>query len=89
MASRLDGVLGFVVIDLTAHERVAARLEDAAVPDRVDDQALDSLRAPEAGRREQLVLDKPAPIDRTSWSAAAASCSTLRADAVAHRSRRA
>jgi beta-lactamase class A len=62
---RLDGVLGYVIVDLTSHERIAARLENQAFPTASTIKLAilyELLKQSEEGR---LALDKPAPLDRS------------------------
>ena len=72
----LDGVVGYVVTDLTTNERVAARLEREPFPtaSAIKLSVLyEMLKQAEAGT---LTLDTPAPVNRRSSSGAAASSST-------------
>lgn len=61
---RLDGVLGYVVVDLTSNERVAARLESQPFPTASTIKLAilyELLKQCEEGK---LALDKPARLDR-------------------------
>ena len=65
VAERLDGVLGYVVVDLASNERVAARLEGQAFPTASTIKLAilyELLKQCEEGK---LALDKPAPLDRS------------------------
>jgi beta-lactamase class A len=65
IASRLDGVLGFVVVDLTSQQRVAARLETQPFPTASTIKLsilYELLKQCDEGR---LVLDKPALLERS------------------------
>ena len=52
IAARVDGVVGYSIVDLTTGERIAPPRE-RHVSDRVGDQAGDRLRAVQAGGREE------------------------------------
>jgi beta-lactamase class A len=65
VATRLDGVLGYVAIDLTSNEQVAARLERQPFPTASTIKLAilyELLKQCEEGK---LVLDKPAPLERS------------------------
>ncbi|MGH9173109.1 MAG: serine hydrolase, partial [Vicinamibacterales bacterium] len=69
VAERLDGVLGYVVVDLTSNERVAARLEDQAFPTASTIKLAilyELLKQCEEGK---LALDKPARLERSQMVA--------------------
>ncbi len=64
VVERLDGVLGYVVVDLTSNERVAARLESQPFPTASTIKLAilyELLKQCEEGK---LALDKPARLDR-------------------------
>ena len=90
IAARLDGVLGYVVVDLTSKETVAAAPGDTGVPDGLHDQARDSLRAAEAGRRRQARPGQ-AGTARSRAGGRGQRCAAApdQSDALARRSRRA
>lgn len=65
VAERLDGVLGYVVVDLTSDERVAARLEHQAFPTASTIKLAilyELLKQCEEGK---LALDKPVRLERS------------------------
>jgi beta-lactamase class A len=64
VATSLDGVLGYVLVDLVSNERVAARLESQAFPTASTIKLsilYELLKQAEEGRLE---LNKPAPLER-------------------------
>lgn len=63
-ASRLDGVLGYVIVDLTSNERVAARLESQPFPTASVIKLAILYELLKQGEEKRLDLDKPVPLDR-------------------------
>src|SRR5688572_16926687 len=64
IAARLDGVLGFVVVDLTSNERVAARLETQQFPTASTIKLSILYELLKQAEEGTLALDKPALLDR-------------------------
>ena len=64
-AARLDGVLGYVVIDLTSNERIAARLEKQPFPTASTIKLAVLYELLKQCEEQKLALDKPALLDRS------------------------
>jgi beta-lactamase class A len=64
IASRLDGVLGFVVVDLTSQERIAARLQTQQFPTASTIKLSILYELLKQAEEGTLSLNKPAALDR-------------------------
>ena len=64
-ATKLDGVLGYVIVDLTTKDRVAARLETQAFPTASAIKLAILYELLKQSDEGKLSLDKAAPLDRS------------------------
>lgn len=63
-AARLDGVLGYALVDLTSRERVAARLPDEPFPTASSIKLAILYELLKQAEEGTIALEKPAPLDR-------------------------
>jgi beta-lactamase class A len=65
VAAKLDGVLGYDVVDLTAKTHVATRLDDQPFPTASTIKLSILYELLKQSEEQKIVLDKPAPLERT------------------------
>lgn len=65
IASKLDGVLGYAIVDLTSKDRVASRLETQPFPTASAIKLAILYELLKQSDEGKLSLDKPAPLDRS------------------------
>jgi beta-lactamase class A len=65
VATRLDGVLGYAVVDLTAKQRVASRLPDEAFPTASTIKLSILYELLKQAEEQKLTLDKPALLEKS------------------------
>ena len=68
IATRLDGVLGYAVVDLTSKQRVAARLADEPFPTASTIKLSILYELLKQAEEQRLTLDKPALVEKSQMT---------------------
>ena len=68
IATRLDGVLGYAVVDLTSKQRVAARLADEPFPTASTIKLSILYELLKQAEEQKLTLDKPALVEKSQMT---------------------
>ena len=68
IAARLDGVLGYAVVDLTSKQRVAARLADEPFPTASTIKLSILYELLKQAEEQKLTLDKPALVEKSQMA---------------------